>query len=50
MPLRYLNEAMLNVMVRGMVPAATVVPLAILLGFAAVVALVAARLFRWDAD
>ena len=50
MPLRHLNEAMLDVMVRGMGPSATVVPLAILLGFAAVVGLVAVRLFHWDAD
>lgn len=50
MPLRHLNEAMLDVMVRGEGPAAIVVPLAILLGFAAVVGLVAVRLFRWDVD
>ena len=50
MPLRHLNEAMLDVMVRGEGPAATVVPLVILLGFAAVVGLVAVRLFRWDVD
>ena len=50
LPLRHLNDAMLDVMVRGLGPGATVVPLVILLGFAAVVGLVAVRLFRWDAD
>jgi len=50
MPLRHLNDAMLDVMVRGLGPSSTVVPLAILLGFAAVVGLVAVRLFRWDVD
>ena len=50
MPLRHLNDAMLDVLVRGQGPAATVVPMAILLGFALVVGLIAARLFRWDSE
>ena len=50
MPLRHLNDGMLDVMVRGEGPGAAVQPIAILLGFAAVVTLVAVRLFRWDAD
>ena len=50
LPLRHLNDGMLDVMVRGEGPGAAVQPIAILLGFAAVVTLVAVRLFRWDAD
>jgi len=50
LPLRYLNEGMLDVMVRGSGPAAAILPIAVLLGFAAVVGLVATRLFRWEAD
>lgn len=49
LPLRHLNDAMLDVMVRGQGVEAIVAPMAILLGFAAVCALVSARLFRWDA-
>ena len=37
-------------MVRGQGPSAALAPMAILLGFAVVVTLVAVRLFRWDAD
>ncbi len=48
LPLKHLNEGMLDVMVRGEGPAAAVVPMAILLAFAVVVTAVAARLFRWD--
>lgn len=50
LPLRHLNEAMTDVMVRGQGPATALVPMAILLGFALVVGVIAARLFRWDAD
>ncbi len=50
LPLRHLNDGMLDVMVRGQGPGAAFAPIAILLGFAAVVTLVAVRLFRWDAD
>ncbi len=50
LPLSYLNEGMLDVMVRGKGPSAVILPLAVLLGFAAVVSLLAARLFRWDAS
>lgn len=49
LPLRHLNDAMLDVMVRGEGPSAIVVPMLILLAFAAVFAAVAAKLFRWDA-
>lgn len=49
LPLRHLNDAMLDVMVRGQGVEAIIAPMAILLGFTAVCALVSARLFRWDA-
>lgn len=48
LPLKHLNEAMLDVVVRGDGPGAAVVPMLVLLGFAAVVTLIAARVFRWD--
>ena len=50
LPLRHLNDGMLDVMVRGQGPSAAWQPMGILLAFAAVMTLVAARLFRWDAD
>ncbi|MDT0201873.1 ABC transporter permease [Nocardioides sp. AE5] len=49
LPLRHLNDAMLDVMVRGEGPATAVVPMLILLAFAAVLTAIAAKLFRWDA-
>lgn len=48
LPLKHLNQGMLDVMVRGEPWTAALVPMAILAGFAIVVTLVAARLFRWD--
>ena len=48
LPLKHLNDGMLDVMVRGEGPSAALVPMAILLGFAVVVTAVAARLFRWE--
>lgn len=50
LPLRYLNDGMTDVMVRGQGPEAALLPMAVLLGFAVVVGVVAARLFRWDTD
>ena len=50
LPLRHLNDGMLDVMVRGQGPSAAFAPIGILLAFAAVVTLVAVRLFRWEAD
>jgi ABC-2 type transport system permease protein len=50
MPLRHLNDAMLDVLVRGEGPSAAVVPMAILLGFALIVGLLATKLFQWEAD
>lgn len=49
-PLRYLNEGMLDVMVRGQGPGAAVVPMLVMLGFAGVIGGVATRVFRWEAD
>ncbi len=49
MPLRHLNDGMLDVLVRGEGPSSSVVPMGILLGFAAVVGFVAVRMFRWEA-
>ncbi|SRR6266487_737501 len=48
LPLRHLNDAMLGVLARGDGPAAVLPQLALLLGFALVIAVVAVRLFRWD--
>ncbi len=48
LPLKHLNTGMLDVMVRGEGPSAALVPLLILAGFAVVVTLLAARLFRWE--
>jgi len=50
LPLRYLNDGMLDVMVRGQGPSAVALPIGILLGFAVVVVAIAARLFRWETD
>ncbi len=48
LPLKHLNEAMLDVMVRGEGPGAALLPIAVLGAFAVVVTALAARLFRWD--
>jgi ABC-2 type transport system permease protein len=48
MPLRYLVTGMQNVMARGLGPASALPAIAILLGFTAVVTLIAVRLFQWD--
>lgn len=48
LPLRHLNEGMLDVMVRGEGPAAALAPMAVLAAFAIAVTALAARLFRWD--
>jgi ABC-2 type transport system permease protein len=48
LPLRHLNDAMLDVMVRGQGPASALVPIGILLAFTTVFTLLAARLFRWE--
>ncbi len=46
MPLRHLNDAMLNVMVRGQGPESSVAPMLLLLGVGAAFGLVAALVFR----
>ena len=48
LPLRWLNDGMLDVMVRGESASAAVVPMAVLAGFALVVTAIAAKLFRWE--
>lgn len=47
-PLRWMNDGMLDVLVRGKGIGAILLPSAILLAFAAVVGLIATRVFRWD--
>ena len=48
LPLYWLNEGMLDVLVRGEGPAAVLLPMAVLAAFAAVLTLLSARLFRWE--
>ncbi len=48
LPLRWLNDGMLDVMVRGDGPAAALAPIGALLAFTLVLTALAARLFRWD--
>lgn len=48
LPLKHLNDGMLNTMVRGDGPSSALVPIAILLGFAIVLSAISAKLFRWD--
>jgi ABC-2 type transport system permease protein len=47
-PLRWMNQGMLDVLVRGKTAEAVLVPTGVLLVFAVVVSALAARLFRWD--
>ena len=49
LPLKHLNEGMLDTMVRGEGPSAAIMPIIILLGFAVAVTAISSRLFRWDA-
>ncbi|MGB0189903.1 MAG: ABC transporter permease [Nocardioides sp.] len=48
LPLKHLNEGMLDVMVRGEGASAALAPMGVLAGFAVVITLLAARLFRWE--
>ena len=48
LPLYWLNEGMLDVMVRGEPWTAALLPMAVLAAFATVLTLVAAKLFRWE--
>ncbi|MFI5496000.1 ABC transporter permease [Actinoplanes sp. NPDC051859] len=47
-PLRHLNEAILDVMVRDQGPASVLPECGILLGFTVVVSAIAVKLFKWD--
>lgn len=49
LPLGYLREGMMDVMVRGEGPLSVLPHMAALLAFGAVIALIASRFFRWDA-
>jgi ABC-2 type transport system permease protein len=49
LPLKHLNTAMQDVLVRGRTPLDILPELGLLLGFAAVMSLVAVRFFRWEA-
>jgi len=48
LPLWWLNEGMLDVMVRGEPATAVLLPMAVLAAFAVAVTALAARLFRWE--
>lgn len=48
LPLKHLNDGMMDVMVRGEGASAILVPGAILTGFAVLLTLLAAKLFRWE--
>ena len=48
LPLRHLNDAVLDVLARGDGPVTVLPQLGVLLGFALLIALIAIRLFRWD--
>lgn len=47
-PMRHLSAGMLDVVVRDGGPTQIIAPLAVLLGFAAVITLIATRVFSWD--
>lgn len=49
MPMGYLVTGLSDVLVRGEGPSAALLPIGVLLAFAAVLTLIATRLFRWDA-
>jgi len=48
LPLRHMNDGMLDVLVRGKGVGALVTPVAVLLGFTVVVGFLASRLFSWE--
>ena len=48
MPMRHLSSGMLDVLVRDGGVGAVLTPVAVLLGFAAVVTLIATRVFSWE--
>ncbi|MBS1836143.1 MAG: ABC transporter permease [Actinobacteria bacterium] len=48
MPMRHLSSGLLDVLVRDATIGSVLVPMGVLLGFAAVVTLIATRVFSWD--
>lgn len=48
LPMGYLVSGLSDVLVRGQGPEAAVLPILVLLGFAAVMTLIATRFFKWD--
>lgn len=48
LPMGHLTEGLMDVMVRGEGPSAVLMPIAILLGFAALFMAIAAKVFRWE--
>jgi ABC-2 type transport system permease protein len=48
LPLHWLNEGMLDLLVRGEGPSAMFVPMGLLAAFALALTLLSARLFRWE--
>lgn len=48
LPMRHLNDGMLDVMVRGQGAEALVVPAIVLIGFTLVVGVLATKVFRWE--
>jgi ABC-2 type transport system permease protein len=48
LPLRHMNDGLLDVLVRGKGIEALLVPCSVLLAFTAVIGLLAAKLFRWE--
>ena len=48
LPMGWLVQGLKDVMVRGQGPQAALLPMLILVAFAAVVTVIAARLFKWD--
>ncbi len=50
MPLRYLNEGLIAVVVRGQGVEAIVAPVLVLLGFALLLVVIAAKTFRWETE
>lgn len=50
LPLRHLNDAMLDVLVRGKGPGSAVIPMLILLGFTAAILAISSRFFSWESE
>jgi ABC-2 type transport system permease protein len=48
LPLRHMNDAMMDFLVRGKDFSALLVPCAVLIGFTLVVGFIASRVFTWE--